>query len=1048
MRIAVLGPVRVFDGDGTPVGIGGARPRMLLSRLALAAGDLVTPAALIDGLWGTRPPADALNSLHALVYRLRKALPDGELLESSGAGYRLAVPEEHVDAARFEALAARGGRELAAGAPEEAASLLGEALALWRGPALADVREAPFAGPAGDRLEELRNTAFENRCEAELRLGRHAEVLADLEAASADHPLRERLAALRMRALHAAGRQSDALAVFEDVRGRLADELGVDPSPELREAHLAVLRGGAEPPAVRSGPAPGRLPARLTSFVGRDRETALLDRLLGTSRLVTVVGPGGVGKTRLAVEAASRHRAHRQGRLWLVPLAGARGADEVADAVLGTLSTPHAPRPSGDSRTEPLDQVAELLGGGEAVLVLDNCEQAVDAVAAFAQGILERRPRLTVLATSREPLDVMGESLCRLGPLPLPPRGADPAEAAASAAVRLFVDRATAVRPGFTPDASALGAVTEVVRRLDGLPLALELAAARLRSMSAEQIARRLDDRFRLLSTGNRAAQPRQRTLHAVIEWSWELLTGQEQALARRMAVFPATTGAEAVEAVCPGGPLTAGDVPYVLGSLVDKSLVEQAGDGYRMLESVRAYAAERLLRAGEREAVRDRLVRHFADVAGHHEPLLRSARQQDSFALFTAEYDNLVFALRTAVDAGDADAATRLLGPLYWYWNTLRHDARAEALVAGVCELGDALPEDARTAFTAIRLLTGTGGPAPDAERVRALIEECARTGALERYPMLLLVILPTGFLYGLDELVGQLMREVRGRRDRWAVGCTYLVEAFTRHDRGDWAGRASATTAALREFEAAGDPWCTAMALAGTAQVHSVRGDHDQAVAAYRRGLALVPRDEIQYRLGLAAERMRGGDLTSARYDIDTAEQAARDRGDDLLRIGALACRADLHRRAGELHEADRQLDRMAAVGRAACLADEAVADWTVPARMANLLTAGDAVRARELLPRTVQAAFAHRDVAPAAQQLAKLLLAEGDAAGAATALGTSRAIRGAFDEGDPELRELTAELVRRLGRAAYDTAYGRGAATPRQEALDRLRPVADGG
>ncbi|MFF7093003.1 BTAD domain-containing putative transcriptional regulator [Streptomyces rubradiris] len=1046
MRIALLGPVQALDGDGRPVGVGGPRPRMLLGRLALAAGDVLTPGVLIDGLWGTRPPADALNSLHALVYRLRRALPADGVLESAEAGYRLAVPKEQVDAARFEALAARGGRELAAGDPEEAASLLGEALALWRGPALADVRQAPFAGPAVARLDELRLAALEDHCDARLRLGDHAGALAGLEAASADHPLRERLAALRMRALRAAGRQSDALAVFEDVRGRLADELGVDPSAELREAHLAVLRGEPGPSAVRSGPAPGRLPAPLTSFVGRDDELALLDSLLDANRLVTVIGPGGVGKTRLAVEAAARHRTRQQGRLWLVPLAGAHGPGSVADAVLGALSTPNAARPPADSRAEPREQVVELLGGGEAVLVLDNCEHVVDAVAELAQYVLERRPRLTVLATSREPLQVLGEALCRIGPLSLPRPGADPAEAAASAAVRLFADRATAVRPGFTLDGPTLTAVGEVVRRLDGLPLALELAAARLRSMTAGEIAHRLDDRFRLLATGNRAAQPRQRTLHAVIEWSWELLTGQERTLARRMSVFPAPTGAGAVEAVCAGGTLPAGEVAYVLGSLVDKSFVERVGDGYRMLETVRAYAARRLLQAGEREAVRDRLVRHFADVAEEHEPLLRSARQQASFALLTAEYDNLVFALRAAVDGRDADAAARLLAPLYWYWNALRYDARAEALLAEVCELGDALPEVARAAFTGLRLVAG-GEPAPGAERVRAVIEDCARTGALERYPMLLLMTLPMGSLVGLEDVVHHLVQEVRGRRDRWAVACTFLVEAFARYDRGDWAGLAGATAGALREFEAAGDRLCTAMALAGVARVRSVEGRHHEAVAAYQRGLALVPRDEVQARLGLAAERIRGGDLAGARHDIDTAEQAARDRGDDFVRLAALACRAEWHLRAGEPEPAGRQLDRMEALGREAGLPDETVQDWVAPARVANLLAAGDAVRARELLPRAVRGAFAHRDPAPAAQQLAGVLLAEGDPAGAATALGMSEVIRGAFDAGDPGLRDLVAALVRRLGRARYAAAYDRGAAMPRQEALDRLRRVADG-
>ncbi|MBH5338378.1 winged helix-turn-helix domain-containing protein [Streptomyces pactum] len=1044
MRIAVLGPVQAFAEDGTRVAAGGPRARMLLGRMALAAGRVVSSAALIDGLWGAQPPANALNSLHALVYRLRRALPAGGLLESEGAGYRLAVPEDHVDAVRFEALAARGRRQLAAGTAQEAAALLDEALALWRGPALADIRQAPFAGPAATRLEELRTAAFEDRCEALLRTGDHSRALADLEAASADHPLRERAAALRIRALHAAGRQADALAVFEEVRRRLADELGVDPSAELREAHLAVLRGGQRPPTVRPGPAPGRLPARLTSFIGRDGEMAALDRMLGSARLVTVVGPGGVGKTRLAVEAASRHRTHREGRLWLVPLAAAHRPEDVPDAVLGRLGAPHAAPPPADGRTDPLERVADLLGAGEALLVLDNCEHVVEAVAEFTRRLLERRPRLTVLATAREPLQIIGEVLCRIGPLALPRPGADRAETAASPAVRLFLGRARAARPGFTPDASAMAAVGEVVRRLDGLPLALELAAARLGSMGAEQIARRLDDRFRLLSTGNRSAQPRQRTLHAVIEWSWELLTGPERTLARRMAVFPAPAGAESVEAVCADASLPAEDVLPVLGSLVDKSLVERAGDGYRMLETIRAFAAERLLRAGEREAVRDRLVRHFAGLAREHEPRLRSARQQESFALFEAEYDNLVCALRAAVEGRDADAVAGLLGPLSWYWTTSRHDPRADALVAAACELGELLPPDTRAAFAALHL--PAAGPDLDAGRVRAVIEDCARTGALERSPALLLTTLPAGWLAGLDDLVERLIRQVRGRPDRWAVACTFLVEAFMRHDRGDWEGFGSAAAAALRGFEAAGDRVCTAMALGGVARYHSVRGDHHAAVAAHRRGLALCP-DQPGMRLGLAAERLRGGDPAGAWRDLDRAEREARDRGDDLLSMGALVCRADWHRRAGEPERADRLLGVMEALGRDTAWPDEAVAHLAAPARVANRLAAGDAAGARRLLPRAVRAAFAHRNVAPAAQHLAGVLAAEGDPAGAATALGMSRAVRGAFDRGDPELRELAAHLARRLGPEEYATAYGLGAAMPRQAALDRLRTAADG-
>ncbi|GAA3466373.1 AfsR/SARP family transcriptional regulator [Nonomuraea roseola] len=419
MRIEVLGPVRAYAGDGAPIEVGGARVRALLARLALARGEVVSVDSLLDGLWGERPSGDHVNALHALVHRLRRALGGAGVVETVAGGYRLNVGAEEVDAVRFEALARRGGRELAAGAAEQAAALLRDALKLWRGDALADVRDLPFAGTAGARLDELRVGAVEDRFEAELRLGHHGEILADVEAAAAGHPLRERLAGLRMRALHAAGRQSDALAVFDEVRRTLTEELGVDPSEELRRTHVAVLRGELEiPEAAQARPeaVPGRLPAQLTSFVGREDELRLLAGLLEASRLVTVVGPGGVGKTRLAVEVVSRHRAHRRGRVWLVPLAGVNTADGLPEAVLGTLGTA-----DGRASGTPLDRVVNLLAGGEGVLVLDNCEQISEPVAEFARHLLERQPYLTILATSRGPLEVMGEALCRLGPLELPP---------------------------------------------------------------------------------------------------------------------------------------------------------------------------------------------------------------------------------------------------------------------------------------------------------------------------------------------------------------------------------------------------------------------------------------------------------------------------------------------------------------------------------------------------------------------------------------------------------------------------------------------------
>ncbi len=1043
MRIEVLGPVRAYSDDGAPIDVGGVMVRALLARLALAEGEMVSVDALLDGLWGDHPRGGSVNALHGLVHRLRKALGEAELVERAAGGYRLHVHVENVDAHRFEEKAKRGGRELAAGATQRADSLLDEALALWRGDALADVRDTPFAGTAGARLDELRVAAIEDRFEAKLRLGRHHEILADMAAVATGHPLRERLAGLRMRALYATGRQSDALAVFEQVRGTLAEELGVDPSEELRKTYLAVLRGELETREgehARPEAVPGRLPAQLTSFVGRTVELRLLAGLLATSRLVTIVGPGGAGKTRLAVETASRHRTHQRERLWLVPLAGVTTVDGLPEAVLGTLSTDGA-QPSGT----PLERVVTLLSGGEGVLVLDNCEQISRHVAEFCGQLLERLPYLTILATGREPLEVVGETLCRLGPLELPPPHANPAEAAESAAVRLFRDRATAVQPDFALDAPTTATVVDIVRRLDGLPLALELAAARLRTMSADQIAHRLDDRFRLLSTGNRSAQPRQQTLYAVIEWSWDLLTAQERTLARRMSIFPARTGIAAIEAACSDDTLPAAEVVYLLDSLVDKSIVERAGGGYRMLESIRAHSADKLRLTGEAEAVLRRLTRHFAALAEEHEPLLRSSKQVESLRLFHAEYDNLMFALQTAIDTGDATVAARLLGPLYWYWVMLRYDARADAYVAKVAELGDALPADARAAFTAIHLVAGEGGPVTDPERLRALIDDCAHTGALRRYPMLLTTVLVTAATLGLDELVDQEIARVRSGSDRWAIACASMIEAMRYRLRGDRESSATAMAAALQTFDEAGDRWWTAKTLIGLAQVHATSGEHDEAIAAYERSIAIATylgsQDEVSTRLELATERMRAGDLTGAQHDIETAERAAWERGQPLLEIEVLARLAELYRRSGEIERANQELDRMETLARRLPLDAETIENLLVPARMANLLTAGDAAPARELLPRTVQAAQAHLDTPWAAQILARLLLLEGDPAGAATALGLSHALRGAFDHGDTELRSLAEVLAERLGRIDFDIAYQRGADLTSHEATDRL-------
>ena len=454
-------------------------------------------------------------------------------------------------------------------------------------------------------------------------------MLAELETLARDHPLRERIRGQQVRALYAAGRQADALAAYEDVRRRLAEELGVDPSPALQEIHLRVLRATPEPRA-----AVGRtnVPAQFTSFVGRDDDLAAVTALLDRHRLVTLVGPGGAGKTRLAAETAVRVLDRFPGGTWLAELAPITDAAQVPQAVLGAHRAGRT-RCAGSSRgqADALTLLVDLLADRRALIVLDNCEHLIDAAARTAAELLARCPQLRILATSREPLAITGEALAPVAPLGLPPSDAAPEQALAFPAVRLLADRAAAVRPGFAGGRRHGRPVVEICRRLDGMPLAIELAAARMRSLPVTEVAARLDDRFRLLTGGSRAALPRHQTLRAVVAWSWDLLTDAEAALADRVAVFPGGVSPDAAEVVCAGGPVQPADVPDLLAALTDKSLLQQlpgVEPRYRMLETLREYGTERLAAAGEVAAVKRAHALHFLAVAEEADPHLRGPEQ------------------------------------------------------------------------------------------------------------------------------------------------------------------------------------------------------------------------------------------------------------------------------------------------------------------------------------------------------------------------------------------------------------------------------------
>ncbi|MFG3393131.1 AfsR/SARP family transcriptional regulator [Streptomyces parvus] len=709
MHYCVLGTTRALRDDGTAVTLGGARLRALLTVLALRPGRTFPAAHLVDEVWDGDPPADAAGALQALVGRLRRALGHSAV-ESVEGGYRLAAPPDAVDLHRFERLAGEGSRALEDGDAAGALAALGEALALWNGPALADL---PDRTAIAVRWEARRLDARRAALGALLALGRPGEALPELAVLCDTHPLDEPLQALRIRALRDAGRPAEALAAYEEVRTLLDDRLGTAPGPALRALHTELLHPGPAtgaaptpgtapatgaapapapedvPAATPPPPAPGNLRARLTSFVGRDTDMAALREDLGRARLVTLLGPGGAGKTRLSQETAEAAAEAWPDGVWLAELAPVDDPDTVPEAVLGALGAREtvlrgagaeelraADRTGGD----PLVRLTEHCAPRRMLLLLDNCEHVIGAAAALADHLLAHCPQLTVIATSREPLGVPGEFVRPVDPLPDP------------MALRLLAERGAAARPGFRTDAdeATAAACAEICRRLDGLPLAIELAAARLRMLTPRQIADRLDDRFRLLTNGSRTVLPRQQTLRAVVDWSWDLLDAAERAVLRRLSVFAGGCSLAAAEEVCalpePADGVTVDslDVASLLGSLVDKSLVVAApgDDGemrYRLLETVAEYAAEHLDGAGERAAVGRRHLVHYRELARTTGPAMRGAGQRAAIAAIRREYENLRTALRHAVAVRDEHEALCIVLSMSWYWmlRDLRTDAR-----------------------------------------------------------------------------------------------------------------------------------------------------------------------------------------------------------------------------------------------------------------------------------------------------------------------------------------------------------------------------------
>ncbi|MEV4823724.1 BTAD domain-containing putative transcriptional regulator [Micromonospora sp. NPDC049274] len=936
MRFRVLGPTQVLLADGREIAVGGPRLRALLVLLLLDAGRVVSAERLIDGLYGEHPPRGAANALQSLVSRLRQALPaEHTPVEFHPAGYRLAVDPADVDAYRFERLAEAGRRALVGGDWHRAAAVLHEALELWRGPALADVIDVAGVPARAARLDELRLAATEDRIEAELALGGHAKLVPELRQLVVAHPLRERPRGHLMRALATQGRTAEALAEFEDARRTLAEQLGVDPSAALAAVHLAVLRGdgsaavprGEGSRAVLSGGGSSAvrptteqaLPSQLTTFVGREEELARVGALLGERRLVTLTGPGGAGKTRLAIEAAGRS----DGEVRLVELAGLADGSDVPQAVLSALGLRDAGlRAPAEPGRQAIDRLVEALAERRLLLVLDNCEHVIADVARLAARLLGTCPALRVLATSREPLGLAGEALCPLSGLTLPPPDRSTEDADDYAAVRLFVQRAADVAPGFTVTPANVDVVLRICRTLDGLPLAIELAAARLRALPVAEVAARLDDRFRLLSMGSRAASPRHRTLRAVVEWSWDLLDDAERTLARRLTVF---AGGATLEAAGRVSGLSSAEFVDALSGLADKSFVERTGGRYRMLETVRAFCAERLAEAGEADELRRAHTAYFLEFAWTASDHLRQAEQLHWLRRLDAERDNLHAALRRATAAGDASEAAGLVAALSFYWWLRGMRGEGARLAADVLDvLGAEAPPGLGEEFALCvynASLAGSGH-LPSLGTQGSVIRSLDRP---PRQPFLLYLSgISTGPPPGGAEDVEELMRELRRLvgPDTWinALGAMGHGTAQMWGGQSDRAGAALAT--ALDGFRSTGDRWGSMITLGALGELAARHGDPEAAGEHMNQAMGLAEElgsavDQADMLRTRGEIRLRAGDLAAARDDFAGALLLAQGSGAPEFVSAARLGLAQVARLRGDLTETRRLCEAALAGG-----------------------------------------------------------------------------------------------------------------------------------
>jgi predicted ATPase/DNA-binding SARP family transcriptional activator len=1049
----------------------------LLALLALEAGQVVSVQRILDEIWGEEIPLDPTNAVQARVSGLRKAIGPGVVV-AYGGGYRLEVSPDAVDIVRFERGLAHGRDLMTGGDDEAAAHAFRACLELWRGSPLDGLAGLGFARDEATRLDELRLNAIEDCIDAELRLGRHAELTSELTELTRAHPFSEGFAAQLMLALYRCGRQIEALQVYRELSSRLLEEFGLEPGLRLRELESAILR--QEPDllltAAPSGPMAarlplGNLPTVPNSFVGRRDELARVRHLLAPGRLLTLTGPGGSGKTRLALEAAQAEVASTLDGVWLVelaPLAASIGLTTTVLRSLGVSESTPAPRVidvPGVLGTSPEARLIDYLWDKQLLLVLDNCEHLIPDVAALVELILTRAPTVRVLATSREALDIDGETRLPIHPLEVPPvQASGGAQLEEYDAVRLFVDRARAVTPDFSIGDTTSTAVAAICRHLEGLPLALELAASQTRVLSAAQISGSLDQQFNSLVGGSRRTAPRHRTLQAAIDWSYERLEPGEQVLFESVSVFAGSFDIDAALYIGSAVGLSSREASELLARLIDKSLLvantRTEVARYRLLEPLRLYGVSRLEQRGVRDEVRWQHAQWYLARAEAAEPEFRaSPRQNEMAAEIERDVDNLRVAFDWLVERHDAARAQRLASALAWFSWMRGHERDGWLRLEAALELdagGPATLERARASMWACHVATF----AHELDAASARGYESLRTFAALGPGHSADTVLCTAFLVGVlfrfkhfeegDALLADGQADAT-RADHWtqaAFGRTSGLGAL-------WRGRTDEAerwfNESLAHIRACGDGWSEHRILFRLALIAERRGRYADAIRLCQQSLSIARRmtsDE-----GTANRLAQLGRLHLLIGDFANAEPLLLEALAIAGRIGATDASAEARRALGLLeagrsndHAAEALLTQAVEWFHRAAQHMEAVEALTCLGVLADRL--GDTKRSYSLRRQALVEAIECADQSAEALALEGFahLLAHKEATSAAVMLGSAQNARASTSAPAPPWTTATNEqthevIVRALGESRARDAIERGFRLSPQQVVQRL-------